>query len=179
MRWQGARTQDQQRRKPTTNIDDWANLEWRRRWLQAARDSEAITWQTPWKQDLLELYLDLPKHQATALFLLRTEVIGLNAWLASIRVPDISPECECGWQEQNVQHVLLLCPKYSSTRSELISRAGCEDLRKMLSQPESAQAAARWLVQQATGNTETVRLSKADGRGGYIRSHSISASGRY
>jgi len=51
----------------------------------------------PWKQSTLSLFSDQPKYQATALFLLRTEVICLNAWLASIHVPRIGPECGSGW----------------------------------------------------------------------------------
>jgi len=42
-----------------------------------------------WDMKMLLLYKKLPKHQATALFLLCTEVLGLNSWLASIGVPNI------------------------------------------------------------------------------------------
>jgi hypothetical protein len=104
------------------------------------------------------LYSNEPKHQATALFLLRTEVIGLNAWLASIHVPNITPECGCGWQAQTVEHVLTTCPLYSDSRAELIRRINCEEGRKMLARPESAQAVARWFVQQGIlGHLNTAR----------------------
>jgi len=147
-RRRGAGPRGQQRRKPTTLIDDWADLEWKKRWQREARDREATTWRTPWEQSPLKLYSDLPKHQATALFLLRTEVIGLNAWLASIRVPNVTPQCECGWQAQTVRHVLLHCPKYRNERPGLLGQTGSEDLKEMLSRPKSARAAARWLVKQ-------------------------------
>ena len=110
-RRRGAGSRGQQGRKPTTLIDDWADLEWKKRWQREARDREATTWRTPWEQSPLKLSSDLPKHQATALFLLRTEVIGLNAWLASIRVPNVTPQCECGWQAQTVRHVLPALPE--------------------------------------------------------------------
>ena len=110
---------------------------------------EAAAWQTPWSQDTLKLYSDLPKHQATALFLLRTEVIGLRSWLASVCVPGITPECDaCNWHEQTVRHVLMMCPKYTDARSLLISRTSSEELEQILSRPDTAQTAARWLVQQ-------------------------------
>src|ERR1700722_12345741 len=69
--------------------DAWANHEWKKRWARAADGRAAATWNTPWEISPLTLYENLPKHQTTALMLLRTEVIGINAWLASIHVPDI------------------------------------------------------------------------------------------
>lgn len=92
------------------------------------------------------MYEGLSKAEATALFLLRTEVIGLNAWLASVQVPGILPRCACGWRAHTVRHVLLHCPYYD--RTELPHEAGTEDLYTMLSQPDSARIAAKWLIQQ-------------------------------
>jgi hypothetical protein len=134
--------------KEKTMIDEWADLEWKRRWLQIARNKKAATWKNPWEMGTVALYSDMPKHQATALFLLRTEVIGLNGWLASINVPGIDAGCSCGWSTQTVHHVLMLCPLYSSGRAELVRRTGSEEMWRMLSTPEKAQATARWFIQQ-------------------------------
>jgi hypothetical protein len=65
-------------------MDAWANHEWKKRWVRAAEGRATATWNTPWKMSPLTLYDNLPKHQTTVLMLLRTEVISLNAWLASI-----------------------------------------------------------------------------------------------
>jgi hypothetical protein len=78
--------------------------------------------------------------------LLRTEVIGLNAWLTSVGVPDVLPRCDCGWQAQTVRHVLLHCPKYEEQRVDLITDTGSEDLQAILTRASSARAAARWFV---------------------------------
>ena len=102
----------------------------------------------PWEQSTLKLYSDMPKHQASALFLLRTEVIGLNGWLASINVPGVDASCACGWATQTVQHVLTLCPLYTAGREHLVRRTGTEGMGRLLSTPEKAQATARWFVQQ-------------------------------
>jgi hypothetical protein len=134
--------------KEKSTIDEWADLEWKRRWFQAARNRRAATWQDPWKMKPVALYSDMPKHQATALFLLRTEVLGLNGWLASINVPGIDAKCGCGWSTQTVHHVLTTCPLYTDQRVELVRRTGTEEVWRMLSTPEKAQAAARWFVQQ-------------------------------
>src|SRR5436305_9086369 len=69
---------------------------------------------------MISLYEGLSKAEATALFLMRTEVLGLNAWLASVQVPDILPRCHYGWNAQTVRHVLMQCPPLN--RTELITQ---------------------------------------------------------
>jgi hypothetical protein len=144
--------------KEKSTIDEWAELEWKRRWQQKARNRREATWTMPWEQSTLKLYSDMPKHQASALFLLRTEVIGLNGWLASINVPGIRAECGCGWPTQTVQHVLAICPLYTAGRVDLVRRTGTEGVGMTLSTPEKAQATARWFVQQ--GILEQFNLAK-------------------
>jgi hypothetical protein len=144
----GAEGPNQPMRASKSGIDDWAEQVWKRRWQQAARNKRATTWNTPWKQNTLKLYSDQPKHQATALFLLRTEVIGLNAWLASVNVPNIRPECGCGWQAQTVRHVLAMCPLYSNARAEMLRQTNGEAGVKLLTNPAHAQIVARWFVKQ-------------------------------
>ena len=80
------------------------------------------------------------------LFLLQTEVIGLNAWLASINVPGVIPRCQCGHVAQTVRHILLQCPLLGQLRPSLIATARCENLLRILSSPESAQEAARMVI---------------------------------
>ena len=104
------------------------------------------TWSNPWATRTSKLYEGLPKYLATALLLLRTEVLGLNAWLARVKVPGVSPHCPCGWHEQTVRHVFFSCPRHDETRQALVREVRSEDLRAILSKPASAQAAARWFV---------------------------------
>jgi hypothetical protein len=79
----------------------WGELAWRQRWQmkvqKLANRRRAAVWNTPWEQNPRKLYAGLTKAQSIALFLIRTEVIGLNAWLAAIQVPNISRACQCGW----------------------------------------------------------------------------------
>jgi len=89
------------------------------------------------------LYSDILKHQASVLFLLRIEVLGLNGWLALINVPGISKECSYGWEKQTVHHVLIFCPLYTTRRVDLVRRTGSEEMWRMLSTPEKAQATAQ------------------------------------
>lgn len=93
-----------------------------------------------------QLYEGLHKHEATALFLLRTEILGLNAWLASVGVPGVDKRCLCGWPAQTVHHILLFCPTHSDLRALYFRRAGLADLHGALSTTASAHQAARWLT---------------------------------
>jgi hypothetical protein len=115
-----------------------------------------VTWLTPWKYDCRKLYTGLTKAEATALFLMRTEVIGLNAWLASIQVPGIQALCPCGQTAQTVRHVVLHCPRHN--RQQLLERCGTERLDEILSRPASAAHAARWLI--ASGAMEQFKVTR-------------------
>ena len=86
----------------------------------------------------------LPKHRATALTLLRTEVLGLNAWLAQVRVPGITPHCQCGWHSQTIRHVFFGCTRHNA--AEVVREARTDNLAKILSTKAGAHAAVRWFV---------------------------------
>jgi hypothetical protein len=77
----------------------------------------------------------LPKHQTTALMLLHTEVIGLNASIHRIFSRVVTA---VGMQRLSF---LLHCPKYEQQRAGLIKATGSEDLRSILTHVASAQAA--------------------------------------
>ena len=136
----------QHRYKPATLISRWADITWRKRWEKEAYGRRASTWLTPWTVRTIPLYEGLTKAEATALFLLRTEVIGLKAWLASIQVPGILPHCPCGRSAQTVRHTLLHCPLYN--RNGLFHNTRTQSLIAMLSHPDRARAAARWFINQ-------------------------------
>ena len=91
------------------------------------------------------MYEELTKHEATALFLLRTEVLGLNAWLANV-VPGHQASCGCGAARQTLGHLLTFCPDTTEARMKLIERTGTSNLREILDNPEKTKAAARWLL---------------------------------
>jgi hypothetical protein len=149
-RWERARIAQATRSRGTgpPSEDRLLSLEavkdWKARWEKAkprSRRHLPTTWTTPWEYDNRKLYAGLTKAEATAVFLLRTEVIGLNAWLASIQVPETFPSCECGWPNQTVRHVLLHCPRYS--REHLLQACGTERLDEILGRPAAAAHAAR------------------------------------
>ena len=149
---------------PTTLTDSlllakWGKLTWQRRWEAALQKlpsrHRATAWLTPWEQEPRMLYAGLSKAEATALFLMRTEVIGLNAWLAAARVPDMQPACPCGWIAQTVRPVLLHCPRHD--RVGLLLSCGTERLEEILGRPDCAKHAARWWLR--SGVMEQFRVA--------------------
>jgi len=106
----------------------WMNLKWKRRWTHKTVKQTVTTWNTDWKQSVHQLYDDLNKHKATALFLLCTEVLSLNVWLISVSVLNIDKQCTCEWSAQTIQHVLLFCSAYIDSQVIFFQRAEVADL---------------------------------------------------
>src|SRR5215469_6422214 len=91
------------------------------------------------------LHEGLPKHLATVLMSLHTEVFGLNARLAQVRAPRINPHCVCRWHEQTIKYVFFGCPRFNA--SSVVQVARMDNLTRILSNAASARAAARCFVQ--------------------------------
>ena len=101
-------------------------------------------------------YAGLTKAEATALFLMRTEIIGLNAWLAAVGITGALPTCPCGWHAQTVRHVLLHCPDHE--RVGLLLECGTERLEEILGRPSCVKPAARWWIESEV--MEQFRVAK-------------------
>ena len=133
---------------------------WKRRWQQESSKTgrSATTWLDDWTEQPLQLYNDLPKHEATALFLLRTEVLGLNDWLARIGVPGVTPMCPCGTGKHTIRHLLAFCPEQVQPRANLLLRTGTTELREILTNKKMVKATAQWLLK--TNTLEQFRIAK-------------------
>jgi hypothetical protein len=121
-------------------------MKWEEQWRQYGTNRREATWRETWTKQPRRLYDGCTKAQATALFLMRTEVIGLNKWLTTRHVPGVGKECGCGWHEQTVQHVVLHCPRYN--RETLLPRLRSERLAHILEDPTQARTTAEWFIQQ-------------------------------
>ena len=76
---------------------------------------------------------------------MRTEKIGLNAFLVEGRLPGYSPGCPCGFQRQTAKHIIMHCPSYIENRDGIFQAAGTWDYKKMLATICGAKAAAHFL----------------------------------
>jgi hypothetical protein len=63
---------------------------------------------------------------------IRTEKIGLNAFLADCHVPDKLPIYTCGWPRQTAKHILLFYPEAADHRERLYITADSRDYLKIV-----------------------------------------------
>jgi hypothetical protein len=94
---------------------------------------------------LKDLYLhdNLYKAESSLATQLRTEKIGFNAFLARQRVPNVTPDCTCGYPNQTVKHVMLFCPDTDRSNESL---GHLSDLKSILTDAVSLRKAVRWLM---------------------------------
>jgi hypothetical protein len=144
------------RQRPSTRATNRAatRQEIQNRWEKQARGKRQAAWQGRWNWKPASIHGGLTKAESTALFLMRSEVIGLNAWLQKIGVPGQSARCPCGHPAQTVPHVLLYCSDID--RGGLLVRAGTRDLQELLGKKQAAQETARWMVRSGTMKQFTV-----------------------
>jgi hypothetical protein len=98
----------------------------------------------PFSTDRTQLYQICTKAESTIITLLRTERIGLNAFLYKQKVPDIaSPICLCGNGNQTAKYILIYYANLAPTRRQLFADTGITSFEVMLSDPLKARAAAK------------------------------------
>ena len=97
--------------------------------------------------------------------LLRIGVIGLKDWLYWVGVPVGSLRCECGWPRQTPKHVILLCP-LRTNQEAMLSVAGTENYKTLLSTQRGLKAVTQWLISQNVLNQFRVAKEMVtEGRG--------------
>jgi Reverse transcriptase (RNA-dependent DNA polymerase) len=96
-----------------------------------------------------EIHSKVSKATSSLITQIRTEKIGLNAFLTDRRVPDKQATCTCGWLRQTAKHILVFCPEFAGRRDSLFEAAGTSDYSVIVATARGAKAAATWL--QHTG----------------------------
>ena len=88
-------------------------IKWRKRWLKSQKGRAIARYRPYPTKEALELYKDRAKAHCSILIQLRTEKIGLKAFLKGRRVPGYEDSaCECQEEEETVQHFLLRCQRW-------------------------------------------------------------------
>ena len=96
---------------------------------------------------VLRMWKGLPKYKSSLLAQVRTEKIGLNAFLQGRKVPGFdSPLCPCGRGRETARHIAIFCPLYETARLRTL---GSWDFYKWVSTPKDAVVLVDWLL--ATG----------------------------
>lgn len=134
---------------PVKELDCHFMGNWRTKWQNEASKTwrKETTWTGTWEKSPAYLYEGLLKHEATALFLLRTQVIGLRQWLARIGVPDTDPICDCREGLQTVRHIFGFCKTYATSRAVLQLRIQETQLDRALNDKAKAHHVAKWFLQ--------------------------------
>jgi hypothetical protein len=129
-------------------LEAYYAIKWRIRWLQGER-GRAIAKYRPYPTiQALELYKDRAKAFSTILILLRTEKIGLRAFLYGMKVPGINnPQCNCQQQEETVRHFLLECTEWDETRSRTLGSYSDKTLEHILGTRKGSKKAVDFLLQ--------------------------------
>jgi exonuclease III len=137
-------------------------------WKRSLRSTLEASWQRRWSAyiatvptgrkslahkdrncKIAQLYGTLPKAACALVTQIRTEKIGLNAFLADRKVPGFLPYCTCGYHRQTAKHVIMHCPDRDNGREIMFQAAGTHDYGKMLATARGVKAAAKFL--QGTG----------------------------
>jgi len=94
-----------------------------------------------------KLHADSPRALISIITQIRTEKIGLNAFLSDARVPNYLPSCSCGWPRQTAKHIIRFCPDWSEQRRRLLNLPSWRNYQKLLETPSEVKEIARFLQQ--------------------------------
>ena len=119
----------------------------RRAWSARWKPGRTVGEPDDWGGDPRSLYTGLTKAESSLAFQLRSEVVGFNDFLAAVRVPDVLPQCPCGWERQTPSHVVTFCPELRG-RDAMFARAGSRTFREILSSTKGLKAVTQWLIRQ-------------------------------
>lgn len=137
--------------------------QWEKEW-ETYRQRIPTALQTPAQRsplgtDTIKMRSHLRKAESTLAMQIRTERIGLKAYLYSRNVPGYtSPECECGLGSQTARHVIMHCPNWTDLRERLAGTLRTWDYRVVIGSWEGLREAARLIMD--TGLLEQFALAK-------------------
>jgi len=113
-----------------------------------------------------KLHEGLTRPQISLATLLRTEVVGFNAFLYKQKVPEItSPGCPCGESYQNARYIVMDCPLHEEGREEMFTEAGTRNYSMLMNEPKGVKACVKWVMKKRL----LAQFSFAQGRGGRER----------
>jgi hypothetical protein len=131
-------------------VRQWGLARWEERWTDY---QQTVPIKTPAQTgpigpQRLHIHQSLAKAESSILTQIRTEKIGLAAFLYRQKVPNVaSASCSCGWLQQTPKHIAMFCPDRQEHRQRLFQEAGTTDFQEMVSTKQGAKAIAKWFIQ--------------------------------
>ena len=140
---------------PSDWVEDWASNaeqrvrdEWYRRWQRRKTPWGELHSRPPDRRNL-KLYRGLTKARCSILLQVRSGKTGLAGFLHRRKVPGFtSPDCACGNGVETPKHILVHCPRFAGSRSQLL-RGGRLDTGALLGCPEGAAQLSGWWLRQS------------------------------
>jgi hypothetical protein len=124
---------------------------WDERWTRYLNSLPPESTRTPAQgatnRNPSKLHEGISKATSSLITQIRTEKIGLNAFLTDRHVPGFTAACDCGWRRQTAKHILMFCPTYADTRPRLFEQAGSQNYSEIVATARGARTAAIWMQQ--------------------------------
>jgi len=149
---------------PRTAIAVFHRDEWERRWEsyrnKRERVSQTEAQRTRLTRGTVAMRKGLQKAESTLATHIRTERIGLRAYLYQRQVPGVdTPACQCGSPFQTAKHILKDCREWTPARGRMTDATGTTDYRRIVSTPRGLKAAARMMIETGLlGQFELARV---------------------
>lgn len=157
-----------------TAINTYAHEQWASDWTNESRGSSLRKIQPTPTHRIKQLHHKVKRAKSSLITQIRTEKIGLKAFLYNRRVPGIEDEsCECGATKQTVRHVLHECKLFYKQRrkwgAEVRRKSpdGVISHKEMITTPRYASMAADFM--RSTGLIGQYQVLDEEQKDGFIR----------
>jgi hypothetical protein len=136
------------RRKLKKALEKASIEQWKNRWTTSSKGRAIHALRPIPDPKSLDLYKDRAKSTSSILIQLRSQKIGLQAFLYRRKVPGIdSPICPyCQEEEETAQHFILHCPKWRRERTIYLGDYTTRNLDTILQGRKSSIRAVRFLI---------------------------------
>jgi ribonuclease HI len=147
---QAARTLGRRRRTLLTaakrTVSEAIHKEWGKIWALGKHGRHLYFLGTKPDKKILKLHRNLPRPISSVITQMKTEKIGLRAYLHSINRAD-SSQCTCNQGEQTVEHILLKCRNWLTERQEMwAGKRPTHNLKRLLNDPGGVVRAAKMML---------------------------------
>ena len=105
------------------------------------------------------IHQNLTRAQSSIAIQIRSEHVGLNAYLYRRKVPGVDePRCQCGYPSQNAKHMVMVCPQWTRVRGDVLSKAINRSFEAMMDSTEDVGRITKWI--QTEGWIDQFRLTR-------------------